>query len=747
MPITGVADSPIAVEGPEDDAKSTPILVIDDHLRRTFISKRQLLEILDHAPEPMVRIKPWQSVARAGGEVTSVGPSLGVTPFDEHGRRIYRMQTSRGPVAVVQGITELTPRYAKVEGLLGPKKSIVWDMRLATSSIPRKTLSHILSTAISKENPNDWLQIVRFYLQAERFQDARRELEAIVARYPEMQELEAEARQLRQMGARRILREIQLRRTAGQHQLVRALLNNFPVEEVAGETLQQVREVLTSYEADDNRLALVRQQLTDIVAKIADPDHRRLAETIAKEITTQLSDNNFDRLAPFAQLADDRSLSPEQRAALAITGWLLGASDASQELPVAVSLVTVREAVRKYLNESIAFKRTRLLNSVRSMEGATVDRIAKLIAHMAPPWKVPEDAALGYDSYMLVAPGQTENGDFSYLIQLPPEYDPYRRYPTIIALNGAYNSPEQELNFWAGVPHRDAEGKIVGPRRGQAMRHGYITLAIDWHKTQQYQYEYSLREHEAVLTALRDATRRFSIDTDRVYLTGHGIGGDACWDLAQSHPDMWAGVIPFVARGRKYVPHYWENAEYVPLYFVAGELDGKKMAENAAVFDKYLLKRFDTTIVEFLGRGQEPFHDEVLNLFDWMPRHTRSGAPKNFKCNTMRSWDNFFWWIEGHEFPAAVHPANWQKRGARPTLVEGRVLKPNHLSARTASKRTTLWFSPDLVDFSKPIRVSYNGKKLSAASKAIRPDIKVLLEDVRTRAERLRPFWAKLEIP
>lgn len=744
LPITGVADSPIVQDDPEGDAKATPILLIDDNLRRTFISKYLVAEILERAPEQVVRIRPWQNVAKAGSVVTSVGPSLGITPFDEYGRRIYRMQTARGPLDVIQGITELTPRYARVEGLMGSPKTIVWDMRLATSSIPPETLSKILSTAVSKEKANDWLKIVRFYLQTGRFKDARRELEAIVERFPEMQGLEAEVRQLRQMGARRILREINLRREAGQHVLATALLDNFPVEKVDGETLQEVREALAEYETMETRIERIRQQLKDITAQIADPDHRRLAETIVAEVVNELSPNNVDRLAPFAQLADDASMSAGERISLAVTGWLLGAGEASQELAVAVSLMQVRDAVREYLRETIDFKRTELLNSVRSLEGANVERVAKLIAHMAPPWEVPAEAALEYDCYALMAPGQTENGDFPYLVQLPPEYDRSRRYPTIIALNGASNSAEQELEFWAGGYQRDERGTIVGARRGQAMRHGYIVISIDWHKPQQYQYEYSLREHEAVQTALRDATRRFNIDTDRVFLTGHDMGGDAVWDLAQSHPDLWAGVIPFVARGKKYVPHYWQNAAYVPLYFVTGELDGRKMAENSAVLDKYLLKRFDTTIVEFLGRGQEPFHDEVLNVFAWMGRHRRDGSPKQFKCDTMRPWDNFFWWIEGQEFANTVHPANWQKRGARTTLVEGRVLKANSLSAKTSSERTTFWLSPDLVDFSQPISISYNGKKLSKASKAIRPDIEVLLEDVRTRGERLRPFWAKV---
>ena len=49
---------------------------------------------------------------------------------------------------------------------------------------------------------------------------------------------------------------------------------------------------------------------------------------------------------------------------------------------------------------------------------------------------------------------------------------------------------------------------------GQAMRYGYIVIAVDWRKDGQKQYEYSAREHAAVLSSLRDACRRFSVDTD-----------------------------------------------------------------------------------------------------------------------------------------------------------------------------------------------------------------------------------------
>ncbi len=751
--ITGVADSPVEAPGLDVEAKQTPILLVDDDLRRVFVPKLALASVVSPAAEPMVKIRlDWQNVVQSGVTLGSVGPSLGIDEFDKFGRRIYRMRTREGPLAVVQGITELTPRYAKVEGLRGQPRAVVWDMRLATSSIPREVLAKILANAISKDDPQDWLQIVRFYLQSERYRDARRELEQILRRYPKMLELQAQVRQLRQLGARRILQEIELRRDAGQHELVDRLLANFPAEEVAGETLQQVRETIEQYAGDSAQLDRSKALLKGLLKELRSDDQRQLIQPIVDEINKEQSRNNLQRLVPFLQLADDETLPAEERIALAVSGWLLGAEGADRKFSLAVSLVQVREAVRDYLREPLAHKRVTLLQSIESAEGADVPDVAKLLAHMKPPWEVPSEAGQGHDLFELTAPGKTEFGDFRYLVQLPPEYDPYHRYPTLIALNGAYNTPEQELNFWAGAPPRDAEGKTVGHRGGQAMRHGYITLAVDWQKPQQHSYEYSFREHEAVLASLRDAIRRFSIDTDRVFLSGHGSGGDAAWDFAQSHPDMWAGVIPFVAKRhpkKKYIQHSWETAEHVPLYFVAGEKDGLKMSQNAELFDRYMRKHFDTTVVEYLGRGQEPFHDEIQHIFDWMalPNHRRTASPSQFECTVLRPWDNFFWWIEGHDFPKLVLPEQWSTQKARPTAVEGRVLKQNLLSARTASKATTFWLSPDVVDFTQPIEIKLNGRKVVNTGDAVRPELSVLLEDVRTRGDRFRPFWAKVELP
>ena len=56
-------------------------------------------------------------------------------------------------------------------------------------------------------------------------------------------------------------------------------------------------------------------------------------------------------------------------------------------------------------------------------------------------------------------------------------------------------------------------------------------------------YNYTENEHQRILRPLRDAMRRFNIDSDRIFVAGHFMGADAAWDLALAHPDMWAGAI------------------------------------------------------------------------------------------------------------------------------------------------------------------------------------------------------------
>jgi pimeloyl-ACP methyl ester carboxylesterase len=743
--VSSVAENPLSPKSPSGEVPLTPLLVIDDGLRRTFIHTSQVREILEQNSRRDVRINLWQPVAERGGGVGRIGQAVSITPFDEFGRRTYEMRSTDGPLVVVQGITQITPLYTKVEGLMGVPRPIVWDMRIATSSIPRETLQRILSTAVKKEDLEGRLQIVRLYATSERYRDAGAELEKIVKDFPEREDLKQFTRQLRQLGARLILKEIQLRGEAGQHELARGLLSQFPTEGVSGETLAQVRELLDKYAAGDQHRKHVLTQLQEFTASIADENGRRLAESFVKEIGEDLNEDTIKRLASFERLSDDAASTAEQKVALAMSGWLVGANQATDNFQLAVTLAHVRDLVLRWLREPNAEKRAVVATELVDTEAATVERVAQILKLMKPPLEVPKDAERGPRMFELPVSGLPGESDSRYVVQLPPEYDPLRHYPTIVTLADGAATPERMLDFWAGPLDKEKSGE----RLGQATRHGYITIAVDWRKPHQTSYEYSAREHHAVLGALRDACRRFAIDTERVFLTGHGLGGDAAWDIGLAHPDLWAGVIPIVAVADRYCGRYAKNADFLSWYVVAGELDGDKLARNARELDRYFTQYSDLTVVEFLGRGYEPFSDEIQRLFDWMGRRQRT-MPKEIECVSMRPWDNFFWWVEVNGLPdrAMVLPGNWPPdRTARPAPINGKRLETNKVSVKVQAGKVIVWLSPELVDFNQRLVVEVNNRPISPRDRIVRPDLTVLLEDARTRGDRQHPFWAKLETP
>ena len=133
--VSGLAEIP-QPPNPDGEGPLQLILLMDDDLSRTFVSKRLVKEVRqEQAGQSEEKFTIRQRVLHNGQTIRSVGPAMRVQPFDEFGRRIFTMYTVKGPVDIIQGITELTPRWAKVEGI-----SHVWDMRIATSSIPRDVL-------------------------------------------------------------------------------------------------------------------------------------------------------------------------------------------------------------------------------------------------------------------------------------------------------------------------------------------------------------------------------------------------------------------------------------------------------------------------------------------------------------------------------------------------------------------------------------------------------------------------------
>jgi pimeloyl-ACP methyl ester carboxylesterase len=715
-----------------------PIWLIDDGLRRIYIHGRGMVA---GAPTPVADLEQpiefWQPQPLGGKVVAGLGNILGVSAFDPFGRRVIKIRGPEGPVQILQGITELNSRYAKLMALKG-NPSLSWDMRIASRSLDSETLHKIFDRRLGQDDLDERLQAVRFFIAAERYGDAKLALQEIMDDFPAELELPAQLIALTELQAAQLLAEAEVRAVAGQYQLASKILNQFPVESVSRVTKIKVQDALGKLNDAELKARTLIEQLQAQVA-LLDEGRRTALQPLVDEIALGLSADTLARLSDYALQGNVETIPLENRIALAVAGWLLGSGSGEQNLNIVLSLIQVRDLVTRYLASPDAAERGTLLETMRNLEGALPEYVDRMLPLLTPVLPLPSDAA----DQAIEGLYRIQTADAEYLIQLPPEYNPLRQYPCVLALSESRSDPAGQIDWWAGV-YSEANQM----RRGHATRQGFIVVAPIWSRPQQPFYEYTPVEHQRVLAALRDAMRRASIDSDRVFIAGHGEGATAAWDIALAHPDLWAGMISISGSPGKTIPHYNLNAEHVPLYIVMGELDQARA--DGSLIDDYMSFKHDAMIVKYRGRGREYFYDEIPELFNWMqlPAHRRRPPPREFEVSTIRDGDQFFWFVELGELNAgvAVDPILWdQAERLRAGKVSLTIGSDNLITVSGPSETFRVLLRPSAdIDLNKPILVRYGSR-----TKRVEFDgsLEHLMEDVRQRADRNRAFWTSVDIP
>jgi pimeloyl-ACP methyl ester carboxylesterase len=726
--------------------KDNTIVTIFDGLKRIILKDTKVDKIASESEQRYETFPLVQPMTVHAGAMPASVVSVKAGSWDEFGRRSFEYVGPKLGKAtrMTQAIIALGPKSVRFRGVDG-----FWQGQVATSQVAKASVLAVLAK-IDQKLQGERLKACQFLIQAEWYPEALADLDRLVKDFPEpglRQRVDAAKAMIRELQARQAFAEIDRARKAQQTTSLLARLKGFPTEGAPADVLVAVREQLrqeeTQARADKALADAVRTAAEALPAEVRGALKVQLAEILAG--LTAAPDAVRGRFEAFRKAdTDGNSGEPEARFARVVSGWIVGAEAAVDDLDSATTLWTARESLHAYLASKASDERGVALGQLRELTvlNPTIKAREKLgletltrIARLTPPPLQGVDEAVPGKPKLLRVRDDDNPEPTEYSVLLPPEYHPLRSYPALIVLHGAETLDE-----------------ALAPWTAEAARRGYLVIAPEYIlRGQARDYHYTPSEHAAVELALRDARKRFSIDSDRVFLAGQKIGGNMAWDYGLAHPDLFAGVAVVSGLPAKYVWAYKDNAKRVPLFVVMGDL---APAEPELIFPlgkELIAKNYDVTYVEYYKRGIEDFPEEIPSIFDWMDRRVpREAFPKTFKVVTARSSDDRFFGVVVSDFapgravsPSAVHPLGKDLKPASIDFADRQGANLLDLTV-TGLQEFDMWVGPRMVDFSKRFEVRVNRRTAFRALAKL--DIESYLEDLRLRGDKQQDYWMRVPV-
>ncbi len=236
---------------------------------------------------------------------------------------------------------------------------------------------------------------------------------------------------------------------------------------------------------------------------------------------------------------------------------------------------------------------------------------------------------------------------------------------------------------------------------------------------------------EALLPA---AIRTWKVDANRVYVTGHSMGGYGTWTYGSIHADRFAGGAAFAGaptiywekgqkdkRAEAVVEGYLPNLYNFPL-FVYQSLDDANVPAAANVHACARLKELhesDPQGWEFVyeevdGRGHAFPEKGPKPGLEWMAEHVRNPRPVKIRWQPVREWKKRFYWLHWETpwlLSEVVAVLDRERNAIDITVEKPRSATPQRTETERESFVSTLRVSLDerLVDMTREVVVTVDG--------------------------------------
>jgi poly(3-hydroxybutyrate) depolymerase len=320
-----------------------------------------------------------------------------------------------------------------------------------------------------------------------------------------------------------------------------------------------------------------------------------------------------------------------------------------------------------------------------------------------------------------------------YGLYLPRDYNPRKKYPLVVSLHGAGSNHRLNLRRVFGMSNAGGETDVEATRYFPALRDvAYIVVSPFARGTMGYQ---GLAEKD-VYDALADVRRRFSIDDDRIYLTGLSMGGGGTLWLGLTRPDLWAAIAPVCPAPPAEAADLAQNALNLPIHIHQGGADPVVKPEGTRDWVQKL-KDLGTDVgyTEYPGVQHNSWENAYKDgaIFDWFAKFKRVRYPDRVRFVATRyKYDGAYWVRIDRMTPGAAAAVDANFTG--PNKVEIAVTGLEALTLRLAGHPK---FSAK-----RPVEVTIGGRTIAAPAPAGEVALS-LLDGAWTAAKYEAPAGAK----
>jgi pimeloyl-ACP methyl ester carboxylesterase len=324
------------------------------------------------------------------------------------------------------------------------------------------------------------------------------------------------------------------------------------------------------------------------------------------------------------------------------------------------------------------------------------------------------------ESYKITFISRIDNSCQYYAVLPPRDYDPQKKYALIFTLHGAGVEASGQVDAYK----QKDWAFVVAPTNRK-------TFGFDWQDWGRLD----------ALEVLELVKKSFPIDTNRVYLTGHSMGGHGVWHIALAHSDLFAAAAPeagwtcfqlyipwFLQKSYLFAepqqiairdmslreditPNFIENALNLPIFIYQGGSDDNVPPLHARLFVQLLDELgYEYKYKELPGKGHW-FEVDTVNhivcvddpeVMEFLKDKIRNLYPKHviFKTADLGQ-NNKSYWVE----------IDQQEKPFFESQIEAKI-KDNRIEVNAKNiNQFTMFLSDQLLPYGK-IFISVNGKEI-----------------------------------